>query len=130
MGSGFREARGQTDSTNWIDAPHNRWGFLHVRELTRTARIAGSDNSLDDLPRHLGDIQGFTFDHLDRRWTIGEMLEATYTDGLIVVHDGTVLFEYYDGLMCPRDTHLLMSVSKSLTATLAGVLVGQRSHRS
>ena len=26
---------GAADSTNWIDAPHNRWGFLHVRELTR-----------------------------------------------------------------------------------------------
>jgi len=24
------------DSTNWIDGPYNRWGFLHVRELART----------------------------------------------------------------------------------------------
>ncbi|HEX3090576.1 MAG TPA: serine hydrolase [Ilumatobacteraceae bacterium] len=125
MGAGFREQRGQTDSSNWIDSPHNRWGFLHVRELTRTARIAGSGNSLEELPRQLGDIRGFTFDHVDRQWTIGEMLDTTFTDGLMVVHDGTVLFEHYGGLMRPSDTHLLMSVSKSLTATLAGVLVGQ-----
>jgi CubicO group peptidase (beta-lactamase class C family) len=125
MTSGFRETRGDTDSSNWIDSPHNRWGFLHVRELTRTARISGSDRPLDDLPRKLHDIRGFAFDHLERRWTIADMLDATYTDGLMVVHDSEVMFEHYGGLMKPTDTHLLMSVSKSLTATLAGVLVGQ-----
>ena len=53
------------------------------------------------------------------------MLEATFTDGMMVVHDGAVLFERYGGSMRPGDTHLLMSVSKSLTSTLAGVLVGR-----
>jgi len=52
------------------------------------------------------------------------MLAATFTDGLMVVKDGRVLYEYYGGLMKPTDTHLLMSVSKSLTSALAGALVG------
>jgi CubicO group peptidase (beta-lactamase class C family) len=34
-----------------------------------------------------------------------------------------VLFEYYADAMKPSDTHLLMSVSKSLTSTLCGVFV-------
>ena len=125
MRSEFRAARGETDSANWIEPPHNRWGFLHVRELTRTARIAGSTGHVEPLPRRLNDLRTFTFDHLDRRWTFAEMLEATFTDGLMVVHDGEVVFEHYGGLMQPDETHLLMSVSKSLTATLAGVLVGE-----
>ena len=125
MRSEFRAARGETDSANWIEPPHNRWGFLHVRELTRTARIAGSTRHVEPLPRRLNDLRTFTFDHLDRRWTFAEMLEATFTDGLMVVHDGEVVFEHYGGLMQPDETHLLMSVSKSLTATLAGVLVGE-----
>ncbi len=125
MRSEFRAARGETDSANWIEPPHNRWGFLHVRELTRTARIAGSTGHVEPLPRRLNDLRTFTFDHLDRHWTFAEMLEATFTDGLMVVHDGEVVFEHYGGLMQPDDTHLLMSVSKSLTATLAGVLVGE-----
>jgi CubicO group peptidase (beta-lactamase class C family) len=125
MGTDSSDTRGEADSTNWIDGPHNRWGFLHVRELTRTARIAASPTPLDDLLRRPLDISGFTFDHLGRSWTIGDMLEATFTDGLMVVHDGAVLFEYYGGLMQPTDTHLLMSVSKSLTSTLAGVLAGK-----
>ena len=116
--------RGEADSGNWIDSPQNRWGFVHVRELTRTARIGGSPDPVQPLPRSLDDISAFEFDHLERLWTFGEMLDATFTDGLMVVHDGAVLFEHYGGLMRPTDTHLLMSVSKSLTSTLAGVLVG------
>ena len=117
--------RGGANSANWIDAPHNRWGFLHVRELTRTARIGGSPEAVEPLQRRLDDIGGFVFDHGDRRWTLSEMLAATFTDGLMVVKDGAVLYECHGGLMKPSDTHLLMSVSKSLTSTLAGVLVGR-----
>ncbi len=51
------------------------------------------------------------------------MLDATYTDGLMIVHGGDLAFEHYGGLMKHTDTHLLMSVSKSLTSALAGVLV-------
>ncbi len=123
MGSETVSQRGEANSANWIDPPHNRWGFLHVRELTRTARIDHCPDPVDALPRRLRDVDGFMFDHLDRRWTLAEMLEATFTDGLMIVHNGAVLSEYYGGLMRPADTHLLMSVSKSLTSTLAGVLV-------
>ncbi|MEY2401699.1 MAG: hypothetical protein QOJ08_1810 [Ilumatobacteraceae bacterium] len=125
MATDDRAVRGETDSTNWIDAPHNRWGFLHVRDLARTAQITASPVPLAALPRRLDNVAGFAFDHLDHRWTIREMLDETFTDGMIVVHDGVVLFEHYGGLMQSTDTHLLMSVSKSLTSTLAGVLVGQ-----
>jgi CubicO group peptidase (beta-lactamase class C family) len=114
--------RGAANSGNWIDPPHNRWGFLHVRELAHTARIGASPEPVAPLPRQIRDLSDFEFDHEDRRWTFGEMMDETYTDGLMVVHDGHVLFEHYGGFMKPTDTHLLMSVSKSLTSTLAGVL--------
>src|SRR4051795_5451416 len=89
--------RGETDSSNWIDGPHNRWGFLHVRELTRTARIGGSPTELGALPRRNSDVSGFTFDHRGRRWRFDEMLEATFTDGVMVVVDDVVTFEHYGG---------------------------------
>jgi CubicO group peptidase (beta-lactamase class C family) len=52
-----------------------------------------------------------------------QMLEATYTDGIVVLQDGVLLFEDYMEGMQPSDTHLLMSASKSLTSTLCGVLI-------
>jgi CubicO group peptidase (beta-lactamase class C family) len=51
------------------------------------------------------------------------MLEETYTDALLVLHDGAVIFEQYVGAMTAADTHLLMSVSKSIMSTLCGIYV-------
>jgi len=117
--------RDGVNSRNWIDGPFNRWGFVHVRELTRTARIGGSDVQRDPLPRRSEELGAFGFEHAGRRWRFDEMLESTFTDGVMVVVDGVVVLEQYGGEMRPTDTHLLMSVSKSLTSTLAGVLTGQ-----
>jgi CubicO group peptidase (beta-lactamase class C family) len=110
-------------SENWIDGPHNRWGFLHVRELTRTARIRRSPVPIEPLPRRPEKIDTISFEYESRDWTIADMFAATFTDGLMVIHDGAVVFEQYGGMMRPTDTHLLMSVSKSFTGTLAGALI-------
>ncbi len=53
------------------------------------------------------------------------MLEETYTDGFLVIQDGSVLRESYFNGMAASDTHLLMSVSKSINAALCGAL-GER----
>src|SRR4029079_11195294 len=60
--------RDGVNSQNWIDGPFNRWGFVHVREVTRTARIGGSTVAPAPLPRLLDTLAGFEFDHRGRRW--------------------------------------------------------------
>ncbi len=117
--------RREVTPENWLDAPYNRWGFLHVRELARTARISRGGGSALELPRAERDLDGFHFEHAGQEISFPEMLEATYTDGVLVLHEGAVLFEHYAGEMSASDTHLLMSASKSLTSTLCGVLVGR-----
>ena len=58
------EQRNGTDSSNWIDGPYNRWGFLHVRELDRTARIASlarrRSNRCPDRPSTLAGFSSST----------------------------------------------------------------------
>ncbi len=108
---------------NWQDPPFNRWGFLHVRELIPTASISRGDGPVTKLPRDEADLEGSTFRFEGRQVTVREMLDATYTDGVLVLRDGRIEFEWYAKGMEPSTPHLLMSVSKSLTATLAGVLV-------
>jgi CubicO group peptidase (beta-lactamase class C family) len=114
----------QVTADNWIEGPYNRWGFLHVRELARTAPISRGDGPVLELPsdpRDLGSVP-VTFD--GSATSFAESLAHTYADGVCVIHDGALVFEHYADGMGASDTHLLMSVSKSLTATLAGVLVG------
>jgi CubicO group peptidase (beta-lactamase class C family) len=110
-------------SENWIDAPYNRLGFIRVPELTRTERISRGDGPVLELPRAERNLDSFSFEFEAEKFTFPQMLESTYTDGLLVLQDGVVLYEYYADAMNPSDTHLLMSVSKSLNSTLCGVLV-------
>ena len=112
-------------SRNWLGAPFNRWGFLHVRELARTARIARGSGPIRVLPSDPLPIGAVAFDWEGARVTVDAALRAAYADGVCVVHDGRLVFESYADGVRPDEPHLLMSVSKSLTATLIGVLVGE-----
>ncbi len=113
---------------NWQDPPFNRWAFQHIRELIPTARIA-RPAAPALLPRAERDILGFRFRHGGRELTVAEMLEETYTDGFLVLHQGRVVAEHYFNGMAPDVPHLLMSVSKSVTSAVAGVLAGRGSLR-
>ena len=109
---------------NWQDPPFNRWSFQHIRELIPTARIARGAAPAP-LPRAERDVLGFRFSYGDRELTVAELLEETYTDGFLVLHQGRVVAEHYFNGMAPDVPHLLMSVSKSVTSAVAGVLAGQ-----
>ena len=109
---------------NWQDPPFNRWSFQHVRELIPTARIARSGKPRR-LPLDERDISGLTFGYDGRQRTVARMLAETYTDGFLVLHKGRVIAEQYFNGMRPDSPHLLMSVSKSIVSTIAGILVGR-----
>lgn len=110
---------------NWQDPPFSRWAFQHVRELIPTARMARGDGPVAPLTTALRDLGGVAVPMGGRTLTVETALEATWTDGWIVIHDGRVVAETYRNGLAPSTTHLLMSVSKSLTSTLAGALVGR-----
>jgi CubicO group peptidase (beta-lactamase class C family) len=111
------------DARNWVDPPHNRLGFLRVAALARTRRISRGSGPIVELPRAERDLAAFAFRFEDGDLPFTTMLEETYTDGLLVLHDGAVVAERYAGSMTADDTHLLMSVSKSIASTLCGIYV-------
>jgi len=111
---------------NWQEPPFNRWAFQHVRELVPTARIARAPaGQAWPLPRAERDVLGFRFRAQDRELTVAELLAETYTDGFLVLHQGEILAEHYFNDMAPDVPHLLMSVSKSVTSAVAGILAGR-----
>ena len=77
------------------------------------------------LPREERDLAALAFEAEGRTWTLAEALDATYTDGFLVIHRGRIVSEIYRNGLTPAGTHLLMSVSKSITATTAGILAGR-----
>ena len=110
---------------NWQEPPFNRWAFQHVRELIPTVRIGRGAGPARRLPRAERDLSGITFRSGERELTIGQMLAESYTDGFLVLHRGRIVTEQYFNGMAPDTPHLLMSVSKSVVAAVAGILAGQ-----
>jgi CubicO group peptidase (beta-lactamase class C family) len=110
---------------NWYWSPSNRWSWHNMRRLFPTANVARGSGSPVALPNARRDVLGISF--LDpvssRRMTVAEMLEGTNTDGFIVLRNGKVIYETYRSGMRPDDPHLLMSMTKSVTGALAGILV-------
>jgi len=112
------------DMSKWDKGPDNLWAFQHISEIIPTANISRGSGPVSVLERAPTDLSGLIFKAPDgKKMTVNKMLETTYADGFIVLHEGRVVFEKYYNGMTPQTRHLLMSVSKSVTGTLAGVLV-------
>lgn len=99
----------QVTLANWRNGPQNKWAFHHVREIVPSADIATSATS-KPLEHKAVDLEGIDFTGLPD------------LDGLVLLQAGKLVHEQYPGLMTARDPHILMSVSKSMLALLAGVL--------
>jgi CubicO group peptidase (beta-lactamase class C family) len=108
---------------NWQEPPFNRWAFQHVAELIPTARIPRGDAQPWTLSREERDLSHLLIHRDGHALRLDHFLERTYTDGLLVLHGGTVVYEEYFNAMRPDSRHLLMSVSKSVTSAVCGVLV-------
>ena len=118
-------ASGPVTLANWQDPPFNRWAFQHVRELIPTAKIARDPHRMRRLPRAEREFGSVAFCFEGRELTVKQFLDETWTDGFIVLHEGRVIFEQYFNGMTADTPHLLMSVSKSVTSTVAGILAGR-----
>ena len=124
--SGFPSA--QTDLVtlaNWRTAPYSRWAFQHVREIVPSADIPNAPSDVWKLASEPQDFSSFRFEHSGKQYSIDKFLDETDTDGLVILHGGKVVLEHYDNGMTSSTPHILMSVSKSLTAIIAGILIEQ-----
>ncbi|MEI6485737.1 MAG: serine hydrolase [Sphingomonadales bacterium] len=104
--------------------PHLRWAFSHLRELVPTANI-GRAGPVSALPAgRRADLDGITLTTLDgQRLTWREALAATYTDAILILKDGEVVYEEHFGATTPATQHILFSVTKSFVGTIAEMLI-------
>lgn len=110
---------------NWQDPPYNRWAFQHVRELIPSARIAAGREPARPWPGDPRQLDGLEFRYQGQDRRIVDWLADSWTDGFLVLHRGNLVTEQYFNGLEPETPHLLMSVSKSVTAAVAGVLAGR-----
>lgn len=112
--------------TDWDRAPWNRWSFQHVREIVPTVEVWRGRWPVRDVPRAERDLDDISFAaDGGRKLTVACWLDEDFTDGFIVLHRGVIIFERYLNGMDERTLHLSQSVAKSVTATVAGILIGR-----
>ncbi|MEZ0244515.1 MAG: serine hydrolase domain-containing protein, partial [Sphingomonas sp.] len=97
---------------NWRTWPYMRWSFQHARELAPSRALPRAVNPRA-LPVELADL---AFD-----WP--GFLGATYTDALILLHRGRIVFEHYANGMTPGTPHMAFSITKSMIGLVAERLI-------
>ncbi len=122
----------QPDSV-YFSFPKLRWSVCHLREFLPTEEISrglGAPIPLEyPQPYEFADnrqaIDALTFTPIDgtKPMTWEESLYANYTDGMLILHKGRVVYERYFGCLNPDGKHASMSMTKSLTGLLAEILV-------
>ena len=108
---------------NWRLYPFSRWAFQHTRELVPSRVIPPSEQprALDFAPI---DLAPLAFDDGEGRMiTWSEFLERTYTDALLVLHKGKIVYEYHANGMTPAKPHMLFSITKSIVGLVAERLI-------
>ncbi|ACL73026.1 6-aminohexanoate-dimer hydrolase [Thioalkalivibrio sulfidiphilus HL-EbGr7] len=115
--------------------PKSRWSVCHMRELFPTIEVSrgiGAPVPLDYVPHHefadiRAEIDALTFTPMDgdEEMTWAESLAANYTDGILILHKGQVVYEWYSGCLSETGQHAMMSMTKSLVGLLAEILVAE-----
>jgi CubicO group peptidase (beta-lactamase class C family) len=106
--------------------PELRWAWSNIRQLVPTVNVWRGAGPASVLPREEHDIGASASVTMDGRpMTFSRMLEEIYADGIAVMHRGKLIYERYFGALKPHKPHIAMSVTKSFTGTLAGILVAE-----
>ncbi|MEM9688333.1 MAG: serine hydrolase [Pseudomonadota bacterium] len=114
---------------NYFSFPKLRWSVCHLREFLPTEEIGrgiGAPVPLDyALDEAAIDALIFTPTGTDETMTWAESLAAIYTDGMLILHRGQIVYERYFGCLNEAGKHAAMSMTKSMTGLLAEILVAE-----
>ncbi|MBL7471252.1 serine hydrolase domain-containing protein [Robertkochia sediminum] len=106
--------------------PALRYSVCHMRQFMPTANVqAGNENLYTFEVANDPNIDALTFTPLGEKGTMTwkESLYKNYTDGMLILHKGKIVYEKYFGALKPDGVHAAMSVSKTFTGTLGALLV-------
>ena len=108
--------------------PKTRWSFSNRRMFGPTVAVSRGGAPMRLLPRAIRkDIDAISFTPIGAStpMTWEASLAANYTDGIVVLHKGRIVYERYFGVTTPQTQHIGFSVTKSFVGTIAAALVAE-----
>lgn len=105
---------------NQLLVPFNRWSFSNESKLNRTSVVWRGTETVTPLSETHRDLSLVTYrNRIGDSFSFDDMVEASYTDGIVVLHHGKIIYEKYLNGMSASTLHAWASGSKSLVGTLA-----------
>lgn len=113
---------------SFFEFPAIRWSVVHMREMLPTVNVSRGlksphtfnyqlDNNIDAISfAPWGEEDSMTWE---------ESLWKNYTDGIIILHKGKVVYERYFSELTETNVHAVMSLTKSFNGTLTSILVAE-----
>ena len=108
--------------------PKLRWAYSNIRRLVPTTNVGRGDGPVRALPRaDRDDLDRVRFTPIGRSETMSwaESLAANYTDGIVVLHRGRIVYERYFGALDAQRPHIAWSVTKSFFGLIAASLIAE-----
>ncbi|MCE6976204.1 class C beta-lactamase-related serine hydrolase [Pseudomonas frederiksbergensis] len=113
---------------SYFQFPAMRWSVSNFRQLMPSINVSRGLGAPVPLESALHkDVDAISFIPLGAKapMTWDQSLAATYTDGIVVLHRGKIVYERYFGVLKPEGQHAAMSVTKSVVGTLGAMLVAE-----
>lgn len=114
--------------SDFFGFPKLRWTVCHIRELMPTKEVSRGIGAPIPFEYAIDEgIDAVTFLPMGSAepMTWLESLSANYTDGILILHSGKVVYERYVGCLDEAGKHAAMSMTKSLTGLMAEILVAE-----
>jgi CubicO group peptidase (beta-lactamase class C family) len=108
--------------------PKTRWSFSNWRQFVQSAPLRRGASPTYIFPRaERADIDAVAFTPIGgtQQMSWKDSLAANYTDGIVVLHKGRIVYERYFGVTTPETQHIAYSVTKSFVGTIAASLVAE-----
>jgi CubicO group peptidase (beta-lactamase class C family) len=114
--------RSEATLANWRLAPYSRWSFQNACEFVPSAGIACAEGGIESAAADPGGLLAQAIEIEGRRETVGDFLQRSDTDAFVAMRRGEFVADHFAPHMKPGGPHIVFSISKSLTAILAGSL--------
>ncbi len=108
--------------------PKFRWTFSNGRQMGPTTHVSRGVAAPSALPRaERDDLDAVSFVPLGKTEPMSwaQSMGANYTDGIVVLHRGRIVYERYFGALRADGQHIAQSVTQSFFGTVGAILVAE-----